>query len=317
MQAKTLFVVIGPTAVGKTDVSIALAQALGAPILNADSRQLFRDLSIGTAAPSPEQLAAVKHYFVGILGLADYYSAARFEHDALTLLSRLFAQGDVAILSGGSMLYTDAVCRGIDDIPTIDEATRQTVRRRLEAEGLEALCHTLQQLDPDYYALVDHHNTRRVVHALEICLMTGRTYTSFRIRRPQPRPFNIVKIGLRRPRAELFERIGRRVDHMMGDGLLSEAHHFYPQRHLNSLNTVGYKELFLYFDGRYTLDEAVEKIKRNTRVYAKKQMTWYRKDTDIAWFHPDQINEIIKFARQKLCEVADLCTFVPTITSAP
>lgn len=317
MQAKTLLVVIGPTAVGKTDVSIALARAVGAPILNADSRQLFRDLAIGTAAPTPEQQAAAKHYFVGTLGLGDYYSAARFEHDALALLSRLFVQDDVAILSGGSMLYTDAVCRGIDDIPTIDDATRQAVRQRYETEGLEALCRLLQQLDPDYYAVVDHHNTRRVVHALEICLMTGRTYTSFRIRRPRPRPFGIVKIGLRRPRAELFERIGVRVDRMMHDGLLDEARRFYDRRHLNALNTVGYKELFDYFDGRYTLDEAVEKIKRNTRVYAKKQMTWYRNDADIVWFHPDQTDEIIKFAGQKLREAADLRTFVPMITSAP
>lgn len=293
---KTLVVLIGPTAVGKTALSLQLAEHLSCPILNCDSRQIYRDMIIGTAAPTQEQLSRVKHYFVGQLALEDYYSAARYENEALQLMETLFQTHDTLLMSGGSMMYIDAVCKGIDDIPTIDEKTRLLVKQRLEQEGLEALFQELQQLDPGYATLVDKQNTRRVVHALEICLMTGKTYTSFRVNKRKERPFNILKIGLNRSREQLFERINQRVDSMMQEGLLEEARILLPFRHLNALNTVGYKEMFQVLDGTWPLDMAVERLKKNTRVYAKKQLTWFQKDSEIHWFHPDnqkQIQELI------------------------
>ena len=283
----TLFVLLGPTAVGKTELSLTIAERLGCPILNCDSRQLYRDLHIGTATPTPRQLERVRHYFVGTLALQDYYSAARYEAEALRLIQQLSATHNALLLSGGSMLYIDAVCNGIDDIPTIDDETRRFLRTRYEAEGLTPLLEELRVMDPEYYQAVDRHNTQRVVHALEICYATGRTYTSFRTRTPQPRPFRIVKIGLRRPRAELFDRINRRVLRMMDEGLLDEVRSLLPHRRENALNTVGYKELFAFLDGKFSLDEAVLRIQKNTRVYAKKQMTWFQRDPDIRWFHPD------------------------------
>ena len=292
---RTLIVIVGPTGVGKTETCLRLAEYLHIPIINADSRQLFSEIPIGTAAPTQEQMARVKHYLVGTLGLDDYYSASKFEEDVLCLLDQLFAASPMALLAGGSMMYIDAVCNGIDDIPTIDEHTRSNMKRRLAEEGLPALVDELKQLDPDHWAIVDKHNPRRVVHALEICHMTGKTYTSFRKSQKKERPFNIVKIGLNRPREELYERINRRVDQMMADGLLEEARSVYPKRHLNALNTVGYKELFNYIDGIWTLDEAVERIKGNTRRYCRKQLTWLKRDADIRWFHPDNIEEIIKY----------------------
>ena len=292
---RTLIVIVGPTGVGKTETCLRLAEYFHIPIINADSRQLFSEIPIGTAAPTQEQMARVKHYLVGTLGLDDYYSASKFEEDVLCLLDQLFAASPMALLAGGSMMYIDAVCNGIDDIPTIDEHTRSNMKRRLAEEGLPALVDELKQLDPDHWAIVDKHNPRRVVHALEICLMTGKTYTSFRKSQKKERPFNIVKIGLNRPREELYERINRRVDQMMADGLLEEARSVYPKRHLNALNTVGYKELFNYIDGIWTLDEAVERIKGNTRRYCRKQLTWLKRDADIRWFHPDNIEEIIKY----------------------
>jgi tRNA dimethylallyltransferase len=237
----------------------------------------------------------VHHDFVGILGLDDYYSASLFEQQVLELLDRQFLTSDYALMAGGSMMYIDAVCNGIDDIPTIDDQTRTTMKQRLADEGLEALCDELRQRDPEYYEIVDRQNPRRVVHALEICLMTGKTYTSFRKREKRQRPFNIIKIGLNRPREELYDRINRRVDQMMADGLLEEAKALYPKRHLNALNTVGYKELFDYIDGRWPLEEAVERIKGNTRRYARKQLTWFKKDESIRWFHPDETETIIKY----------------------
>ena len=292
---KTLIVITGPTAVGKTALCLDIAKHFDIPIINADSRQIFRELKIGTARPTEEQMREVKHYFVGMLGLEDYYSASLFEQQVLELLEQLFQTHDYALMTGGSMMYIDAVCDGIDDIPTIDEQTRDTMKRRLAEEGLEALCDELQRLDPEYYEIVDRQNPRRVVHALEICMMTGKTYTSFRKREKRERPFQIIKIGLNRPREELYERINQRVDQMMADGLLDEVRSLYPQKELNALNTVGYKELFDYIDGRWSLEEAVERIKGNTRRYARKQLTWYKKDPQICWFNVNEENKMINY----------------------
>ena len=293
MNGKTLIVVTGPTAVGKTALCLDIAQYYGIPIINADSRQIYRDLKIGTAAPTEDQLRQVRHYFVGILPLDEYYSASMYEEQVMDLLDTLFQQNDYALMSGGSMMYIDAVCNGIDDIPTVDDETRATMKHRLADEGLERLCEELKVLDPEHYAIVDRSNPRRVVHALEICHMTGRTYTSFRKNERKERPFRIVKIALTRPRDIIYERINKRIDQMIADGLIDEARNLYPQRHLNALNTVGYKELFTYFDGTWTFDEAVERMKGNTRRYARKQLTWFKKDPNITWFSPENQSLII------------------------
>lgn len=285
---KTLFVLLGPTAVGKTTLALELAERIGSPIINADSRQIYRDLRIGTAAPTAEQLARVQHYFVGTLAVTDYYSAARYETEALQLIERLFRDHERLLLTGGSMLYIDAVCNGIDDLPTISTDVREHLRERLQDEGLERLCEELRLLDPEYYAQADLHNTRRIVHALEVCYQSGRTFTSFRTATHKQRPFRIVKLGLRREREELFARINSRVDQMMADGLLEEARTLLPHRDENALNTVGYKEMFQVLDGTWELPFAVERMKKNTRVYAKKQMTWFARDPEIQWFHPDE-----------------------------
>ena len=297
-SAKTLIVITGPTAVGKTALCLDIAQHFGIPIINADSRQIYKELKIGTASPTSEQLQLVPHYFVGSLSLTDYYSASLFEQQVLEILSRQFRSHDFALMAGGSMMYIDAVCDGIDDIPTVDDVTRETLKRRLAQEGLEALVEQLKELDPEYYEIVDRQNPRRVVHGLEICLMTGKTYTSFRKREKKQRPFRIVKIGLNRPREELYDRINQRVDQMMQQGLLDEAKALYPMRQMNALNTVGYKELFDYLDGRWPLEEAVERIKGNTRRYARKQLTWYKKDPQIRWFHPNEKEQIISYISQ-------------------
>ena len=297
-SAKTLIVITGPTAVGKTALCLDIAQHFGIPIINADSRQIYKELKIGTASPTDEQLAKVKHYFVGSLSLNDYYSASLFEQQTLEILEREFAKSDYALIAGGSMMYIDAVCNGIDYIPTVDDATRETLKARLANEGLEPLVEELKQLDPEYYEIVDKQNPRRVVHGLEICLMTGKTYTSFRKREKKQRPFRIIKIGLNRDREELYDRINQRVDQMMDEGLLDEARNLYPMRHMNALNTVGYKELFAYLDGTWTLEEAVERIKGNTRRYARKQLTWYKKDEQIRWFHPDEKENILSYISQ-------------------
>ena len=294
-MAKTLIVITGPTAVGKTQLCLDIARHFGIPIINADSRQIYKELSIGTAKPSAEEQQTVKHYFVGTLSLQDYYSASLFESQVMNLLDMLFKTSDYALMAGGSMMYIDAVCDGIDDIPTIDNDTRATMKQRLADEGLEKLCEELQRLDPEYYEIVDRQNPKRVVHALEICTMTGRTYTSFRKREKKERPFHIVKIGLNREREELYNRINARVDMMMQQGLLQEAEKLYPLRDLNALNTVGYKEMFEYINGHWPLDEAVERIKGNTRRYARKQLTWYKKDPHIRWFHPNQKKDIIDY----------------------
>ena len=294
-MSKTLIVITGPTAVGKTTLCLDIASSFGIPIINADSRQIYRELRIGTAAPTEEQLRQVRHYFVGILGLDDYYNASLYEQQVMELTRQLFATSDYALLSGGSMMYIDALCNGIDDIPTVDDDTRRLMKQRLATEGLEALCEELKRLDPEHYDIVDRQNPRRVVHALEICHMTGRTYTSFRTNIRKERPFNIRKVALSRPREELYQRINARVDQMMADGLLDEARALLPRRSLNALNTVGYKEMFNYFDGVWTLDEAVERMKGNTRRYARKQLTWFKKDPEVKWFTPDDKENIINY----------------------
>lgn len=296
MSSKTLLALLGPTGIGKTELSLSLAERLGCPIINADSRQIYKDISIGTAAPTAEEQARVKHYFVHTLSLDQYYSAAEYEKDVLALLEDLFKHNDVALLSGGSMMYIDAVTKGIDDIPTVDDDTRENLRQRYETEGLDQLLSELRLLDPEYYEIVDRKNHKRVIHALEICYMTGKPYTSFRTNTKKSRPFNIIKCGLTRNRETLFSRINQRVDQMMSNGFLTEAQRVYPLKHLNSLNTVGYKELFKVIGGEWELPMAVERIKKNTRVYAKKQMTWYKNDDDIHWFDADKmsVEEIIK-----------------------
>ena len=300
---KTLVVLLGPTAVGKTELSLSLAKLLSSPVISADSRQIYKTLSIGTAAPTEEQLKAVKHYFVHQLELDEYYSAAQFESYVLALLKEHFETHDYALMSGGSMMYIDAVCKGIDDIPTIGDDVREMMHQRLEQEGLDALKAELKVIDPEYYAIADLKNPKRIVHALEIYYQSGTPFSRFRTNSTKERPFRIVKIGLTRSREQLFQRINQRVDEMMKQGLMDEVRSVYALRHLNSLNTVGYKELFKVLDGEWELPMAVERIKKNTRVYAKKQMTWFKHDTDIHWLNLDHtsvkeaissINEIIK-----------------------
>lgn len=284
---------------GKTDLCIRLAHLFSAPIVNADSRQVYREMKIGTARPDEAELAQARFYFVDNLSITDYYSAARYEQDALRLLAELFRTSDYVILSGGSMMYVDAVVKGIDDIPTVPDDIRAEMKQRLESEGLEALGDELKRLDPEYHAIVDLKNPRRVLHALEICHSTGRTYTSFRVRACKPRPFNIIKIGLNIPRPRLFERINGRVDKMIAEGLVDEARELYPQRGLTALNTVGYNEMFKYFDGEMTLPVAIERMKKNTRVYAKKQLTWYKRDEEMTWFGPDDFDSIVEYIKSK------------------
>lgn len=291
---KTLVVILGPTGIGKTEVSLQVAEHLATPIINADSRQIFAEIPIGTAAPTREQQSRVKHFFVGTRHIEDYYSASMFEEDVMKTLELIFKTSDTALMSGGSMMYIDAVCNGIDDIPTIDGQTRSMMKRRLEAEGLDALLEELKVLDYEHWKIVDHNNPRRVVHALEICKMTGKTYTSFRQNTTKKRPFNIVKIGLTLDRAHLYDRINRRVVQMMEQGLEDEARSVYGKRGCNALNTVGYKEMFEYFDGTATLEEAISKIQSNTRRYCRKQQTWFKRDPSIKWFKPCEIKEIIK-----------------------
>lgn len=299
MQQKTLIVLVGPTGIGKTELSLSMAKLLSSPIVSADSRQIYKTISIGTAAPTKEQLSQAQHYFVGQLELDEYYSAAQYETDVLNLLDELFDTHDTVLMTGGSMMYIDAVTKGIDDIPSVDDETRSLLKQRFETEGLEPLLEELRLLDPDYYAIVDKKNHKRVVHALEICYMTGKTFTSFRKSESKERPFRIVKIGLRMERERLFDRINKRVDKMIEDGLVEEARSVSHLRHLNSLNTVGYKEMFKYIDGEWDLHTATERLKKNTRVYAKKQMTWFKKDESIHWFDAETVSaeDILKICK--------------------
>lgn len=297
---KTLIVLVGPTGVGKTDLSLDIAEKFNSPIISADSRQLYADIKIGTAAPTEEQLKRVKHYFVGILKLTDYYSAAQYELEVMKLLEKLYSNHDTIVLSGGSMMYIDAICKGIDDIPTVNNETREMMMEKYEKSGLENLCAELKLLDPEYYRIVDQKNPKRVIHALEICYMTGKTYTSFRTGNRKERPFNIIKIGLKREREELYERINKRVDMMINEGLVDEVKSVYQFKNQNSLNTVGYKEIIQYLDGNCTLDYAIEKIKQNSRIYSRKQMTWFKRDNEITWFHPDNKREVLEFIESRI-----------------
>ena len=298
----TLIVITGPTAVGKTELCLRIAEKFNIPVINADSRQIFRGMQIGTAAPTPEQRKRVRHYFVDLLELDEYYNASMYEQDVMKLLYSMFKDKDnsIALLTGGSMMYIDAVCNGIDDIPTISDEVRLLYKQRLEKEGLTALLQELKVKDPQYYDFVDKNNPRRVVHGLEICHQTGRTYSSFRVKEKKQRPFRIIKIALNRDREELYSRINRRVDEMMENGMVEEARLLLPYRSLNALNTVGYKELFRYFDAEWTMEEAIERIKGNTRRYARKQLTWYKKDNDIVWFDAAETDKVFMYLVDKL-----------------
>ena len=312
----SLIVITGPTGVGKTEICLQIAEHYGIDIINADSRQIFAEIPIGTAAPTAEQMQRVRHYFVGTHHIGDYYSASNYEQDVLKLVGEIEGQRSkdegqgehpspnnhhpIALLSGGSMMYIDAVCNGIDDIPNIREDIRNEMKRRLEDEGLDSLLEELSRLDPEHYAIVDRKNPRRILHALEICHQTGRTYTSFRTGEKRKRPFNIIKIGLNRDRDELYERINMRVLDMMEQGLEQEARAMLPHRELNALNTVGYKEMFQYFDGAIPLEEAVRQIQSNSRRYARKQLTWYKRDAEIMWFNPENVNEITNYIDSRL-----------------
>ena len=293
MKNKTLIIITGPTGVGKTEATLRIAEHFNVPVINADSRQIFSEIPIGTAAPTAQQQRRVPHYFVGNHHLEDYYSASLYEQDVLNLINS--QDTSISLLSGGSMMYIDAVCKGIDDIPTIRPEIREEMMRRLEIEGLEEMCNLLRKLDPEHWEIVDRKNPRRVLHALEICIQTKKTYTSFRSNTTKERPFNIIKIGLNRDRNELYDRINQRVLNMIDEGMIKEALRVYPKRTLNSLNTVGYKEMFEYLDGLTTLDEAIFKIQSNTRKYARKQLTWYKKDDNLQWFNPDNVEEILKY----------------------
>ncbi|MCW0484627.1 tRNA (adenosine(37)-N6)-dimethylallyltransferase MiaA [Gaoshiqia sediminis] len=301
---KTLLVLLGPTGIGKSDLGIRLAQHFHTEIISSDSRQIYRELSIGTAVPPPDDLKKVKHHLIHSHSINDYYSASRFEQETLQILDKLFARHDQVIMTGGSMLYIDAVCKGIDDIPDADPKLRAELNAEYEDKGIEHLRLQLKKLDPEYYAVVDLKNAKRLLHALEICLTTGKTYTSLRTNQGKERPFNILKIGLNRDRAELYDRINQRVDLMMRMGLEEEARSVYHLRNLNALNTVGYKELFAWFDGETDRETAIELIKRNSRHYARKQLTWFRKDPSIHWFAPKQEQEIIQFIHEKINQQA-------------
>lgn len=299
-MTNTLLVLIGPTGIGKTDLSLKLARHLNTVIISSDSRQIYKELKIGTAAPTEDQLNTVQHYMVGTHSITDYYNAYEFEQDVLKLLDDLFQHRHNVVMTGGSMMYVDAVCKGIDDLPTIDPELRKEVMDTYEQEGLDAIRRQLKMLDPDFYNEVDLKNHKRVIHAVEVCLMTGKPYSSLRTNTARKRPFNILKIGLDMDRTELYDRINRRVDIMVEDGLFEEARTFYEHKHLNALNTVGYKEIYGHFDGEYDADTAIDLIKRNSRRYAKRQLSWFRRDKEINWFHPSQAEEIIKFVETNL-----------------
>lgn len=294
---KTLLVLLGPTGVGKTDLSIGIAKAFGTEIISCDSRQIYKEMRIGTAVPSPGQLAAVRHHFIQMISVHDYYNSWQFEVQALERIRELFQEKEVVLMTGGSMLYIDAVCKGIDDIPTVSPELRTGLMEVYEREGLESIRQMLKELDPVFYGQVDLNNGKRVLHAVEVCCMAGVPYSSLRKNTPKDRGFRIVRIGLNREREELYARIDRRVDLMLEEGLEDEARRLWPLRHLNALNTVGYKELFDYFEGKTDYAEAVRLIKRNSRRYARKQLSWFRRDDDIRWFHPDDYEGIVEAIR--------------------
>lgn len=295
---KLLVVILGPTGVGKTDLSIDIARLFGTSIVSCDSRQIYREMRIGTAVPSEEQLAAVPHFFIHSLSIHDYYNSWQFEQQALEKIRELHREKQVVVMAGGSMMYIDAVCKGIDEIPTIAPELRAELMQKYEKQGLDSIRSILKQLDPVFYEKVDLNNAKRVLHAVEVCLMAGKPYSSLRTNAVKDRGFRILKIGLVREREELYERIDRRVDIMLEEGLEEEVRALYEWRKLNPLNTVGYKEFFDYFDGRIDREETIRLIKRNSRRYAKKQMSWFRRDPEIRWFHPDESERILEEIRK-------------------
>lgn len=297
---KTLLILLGPTGVGKTDLSIEIAKYYDTEIISCDSRQIYKEMKIGTAVPDQQILATIPHHFIQSHSIHDYYNASKFEIEVLEKLELLFQKKDVVLMTGGSMMYIDALCKGIDDLPEVDEELRKSLMDRMESEGIESLRNELRYHDPVYYSEVDLRNPKRILHALEICLMTGSPYSSFRTNKSKKRDFNIIKLGLNRDRKVLYNRINQRVDEMFNEGLEQEARILFSYRQLNSLNTVGYRELFEYFDGKMTLEEAKERIKANSRKYARKQLTWFRRDPEITWFTPDMKDDIIAFADQQL-----------------
>jgi len=297
---KTLVVLVGPTGIGKTKTSIDIANHFKTEIISADSRQIFKELKIGTAAPTSDELNAAKHHNIGTHSIHDYYSAWEFEQDALKMADTLFKHNNLIVLTGGSMMYIDAVCKGIDELPTIDPDLRNQLKSQYEEEGIENIRRQLKQLDPIFYNQVDLQNHKRVIHAVEICLMTGKPYSELRTNSIKQRPFKMIKIGLELEREVIYDRINKRVDLMIEQGLVDEAKQHYPHKKLNSLNTVGYKELFDHFDGEYNIEKAIELIKRNSRRYAKKQMTWFKKDEETKWFSPFEISKIITYIESNL-----------------
>jgi len=296
----TLIILLGPTGVGKTDLSIELAKYYNTEIISCDSRQIYKEMCIGTAVPDRQTLETVPHHFIRSHSIHDYYNASKFETEVLEKLELLFQNKEVVIMTGGSMMYIDALCKGIDDLPEVDDELRQSLMLRMETEGIESLRNELKYHDPAYYSKVDLRNPKRILHALEICLMTGKPYSTFRTNQTRVRPFKIIKLGLNRDREVLYNRINQRVDSMFNEGLEQEARSLYAFRELNSLNTVGYRELFDCFDGKITMEEAKEKIKANSRKYARKQLTWFRHDPEITWFTPEMKEEIIAFANLQL-----------------
>lgn len=299
-MSKTLIVVLGPTGIGKSDLSIRIAHHFNTEIVSADSRQIYKELSIGTAVPPPGDLRKVKHHLIHTHSIHEYYSASLFENEALKVIEKLFQTNNVLVATGGSMMYIDALCKGMDDIPDADHEIRARLTLELEENGLEHLRLQLKQLDPVYYEKVDLKNPKRILHALEVCLTAGKPYSSMRTQPNKKRPFRILKIGLNMDRRELYDRINRRVDKMMETGLDDEARNVFEFSHLNSLNTVGYKELFAFFRGEIDREAAIDLIKRNSRHYARKQLTWFRKDQEINWFLPEQEDEIIRFIEKNL-----------------
>jgi tRNA dimethylallyltransferase len=298
---KFLIVLLGPTGVGKTDVSIDIASYFKTEIISADSRQFFREMKIGTAVPSEVHLNTIRHHFVGFLSIHDYYSSSLFERDVLELLQKIFSEKDIVVMAGGSGMYIDAVCNGIDDIPDVDPSVRKKYIDKYNEEGIEGLRVTLKLLDPDHYAKVDLKNYKRIIRALEICESAGRPYSTFLKKQRRERDFEIIKIGLERPREELYARINTRVNEMISQGLENEARELYAFRNLNAMNSVGYREFFDAVDGKISVEKAVEQIKRNSRRYAKRQLTWWSKDKDIRWFNPEQVNAIIDYISNSVC----------------
>jgi len=296
VKDKYLIVIVGPTGAGKTSVSIALAKHFASEVISSDSRQIYKNLTIGTAAITPEEQEGIPHHFVGTLDIEENFNAFEYEQQALALMDNRFQDHDTLVMCGGSMMYIDAVCKGIDVMPDVDLAIREQLKQRVEDEGVAALSAELKEVDKTYYHSIDIKNPARVIHGLEVYLTTGKPISSFRNNAPKERPFKIIKIGITLPREDLYDRINKRVDKMLSDGLLDEARHFYPYRECNSLKTVGYRELFEYFDGKIALDEAVRLIKRNSRHYAKKQLTWFRKDASIQWFLPSEIEKILHYS---------------------